>query len=137
MILIYIIKYCVLNNAFEPCPCNNTSIDDPIVIEPLQENKCLENDPNKCLKPKEETPLAVEFRRLATNNDGNCQKCNGKELTECLLNKLSEDNVYFNELLISIVYSDYWKSIIQNLINDESLTITDCLAESRCSPFFQ
>ena len=131
------IKYCVLNNAFEPCPCNDTSIDDPIFIKPVQENKCLENDPNKCVKLKEETPREVEFRRLATNNDGNCQKCNGKELTECLLNKLSEDNVYFNELLISIVYSDDWKSIIQNLINDESLTITDCLTESRCSPFFQ
>ena len=50
---------------------------------------------------------------------------------------LSEDNVYFNELLISKVYSDDWKSIIQNLINDESLTITNCLTESRCSPFFQ
>ena len=36
-------------------------------------------------------------------------------------------------------YEKYGKYVLSadTKINDESLTITDCLAESRCSPFFQ
>lgn len=130
------IKYCVLNNAFEPCPCNDTVIDVPI-IAPVQSNKCLNNNDPYSLKAKQDTLQEVVLRRLAMNNDENCQKCNGKNLTECIISNLPENYWAIDDLQNYQVYSDDWKSLIQTIISDDSLKITECLTESLCSPLFE
>lgn len=50
-------------------------------------------------------PQEVVLRRLATSNEGDCQECDGTNLTECLLLTLPTNYHAINDLTTSTVLS--------------------------------